>query len=442
MQKTERVMATIQYRSLSKKMIQRHTQDWFVLIRLLYEPIYMKIAEESYTQFSLIRCRETIEQLGTHEDFSIIVGNGTNESTFYLFEGELLEKHIIQRKIFEEKRELFLNYVETQAHQKGLFASIRSYDEYLYHNTEKIEQRLLFETQEEVDELPKRKNFRGEVIVDCNQFSGYDVNYRGFWLTSCWRLYFHTSYHQIIPLPLFADIQQVERVQQIDELVIIELYKDPFRWDESANANYQRLFRDQIGIDQLAWDNGVGIFREPFVEYAFNGNMIQTVQYQNDRLQPIEKKKASHFVTRTYDIVRRHYQEKRVKGELNARAYFPWVDEQGMKMMNYLVLNPEYAIDEGFSAYMYYIRNYLEINVCDENYPEFKAILTIYIPDDYLKKIPFKKLKETMTDIRFSRLRQRKGKSFFDLKKGKNHLRVVFMNYSTFEQLETRGLGG
>lgn len=442
MRKTERIMTTIQYPSLTTPMIQRHTQDWFVLVRLLYSPIYMKIADESYTGFSLVRCRKLIDKIDSKSDISIVIGNGSNESSFHLAAGELLETHVIEKNIFIDQRNLILNYVETQIKQKGLFGSIRSYDEYIYHNTEQIEQRLTFESAEEIEKLPKRKNFIGEVIVDCNQFSGYDVDYRGFCLTACWRLYLHTSYHRIIPIPLIEDIQQVEKVQRIDDVVVIELFKDPLRWDDPVNADYQRLFRDQMGIDQLAWDNGVGVLREPFVEYAYLGDIIQTVQYQNDRLQPTTKKCASHFVTRTYDIVQQEYQEKRVKGELNARAYFPWVDEQGMKMMNYLVLNPEYSLDEGFSAYLFYIRNYLEINICDEKYPDYTAILNIYLPDEYVKQVPFKKLKETMSDIKFGRLKRRKGKVFFDVKKGKNHLRVMFINYSIFEKLQMEELEG
>lgn len=67
-------------------------------------------------------------------------------------------------------------------------------------------------------------------------------------------------------------------------VVMVELYRDPFQWDHELNLSYQRLFRDQTGIDQLTWDNGVGILREPYIEYAFGDHLIQTIQYQNDRL--------------------------------------------------------------------------------------------------------------------------------------------------------------
>ena len=137
-----------------------------------------------------------------------------------------------------------------------------------------------------------------EIVIDCNQFAGYDVFYNGFCLTSCWRMYFSEYYERVLPLVIIKDAQQVEQIQTMEEgVVMVELYRDPFQWDHPANLSYQRLFRDQIGVDQLTWDNGVGILREPFIEYAFGHQLIQTIQYQNDRLQPTVKRKATHFIT-------------------------------------------------------------------------------------------------------------------------------------------------
>ena len=65
-------------------------------------------------------------------------------------------------------------------------------------------------------------------------------------------------------------------------------------------------FRDQIGVDQLTWDNGVG-FREPFIEYAFGHQLIQTIQYQNDRLQPAVQTQSDPFYHWNFDLVREIY---------------------------------------------------------------------------------------------------------------------------------------
>ena len=127
-------------------------------------------------------------------------------------------------------------------------------------------------------------------------------------------MYFSEYYERVLPLVIIKDAQQVEQIQTMEEgVVMVELYRDPFQWDHPANLSYQRLFRDQIGVDQLTWDNGVGILREPFIEYAFGHQLIQTIQYQNDRLQPTVKRKATHFITRNFDLVREIYQERRVR---------------------------------------------------------------------------------------------------------------------------------
>lgn len=431
---TYKMFITVQYINLNKQMIKRHLQDWLVFIRLLYQPEQMIVNHEKIQSFSLKKVHHLLNHLTEQEDLEFIVKNGPNESYFHLVDGNLLEKHLISQDIFLTNQQMILNYIEVKMSKRGLFGYIRSYDEYLYHNTDEIEMRQVFQPLSEIEKLPKIRNKENETVVDCNQFAGYDIFYRGFCLTSCWRIYFTSRYHKIIPLAVLEEVQQVEQVTKTAEDVwFVELYKDPYRWQEDLNLGYQRLFRDQMGIDQLAWDNGVGILREPLIEYAYTDNIIQTVQYQNDRLQPTPKKNATHFVTRVFDIVHGNYQEKRVKGVLNAQAYFPWIDEQGMKMMNYLVLNPQYSLDEGFCAYEFYLRNYLEINVTDERYHEYLAILTIYLPDDFLAKVPYKVLKEEMKDVHFTRLKKRKQRVYFDIKKGENHLRVNFVGFSAMK---------
>lgn len=57
----------------------------------------------------------------------------------------------------------------------GVFAYMRAYSEFIYHNTKQISQRLLFEKKDEIEHLPKMKQQNGEVVVDCNQFPGYDL---------------------------------------------------------------------------------------------------------------------------------------------------------------------------------------------------------------------------------------------------------------------------
>ena len=63
-------------------------------------------------------------------------------------------------------------------------------------------------------------------------------------------------------------------------------------------------------------------------------------------------------------------------------------------------------------------------------------VLNIYLPDEHAQAIPYQQLKQEMADIKFSRLKKRRGERYFDLKKGKNHLRVNFLQASSMPQLE------
>ena len=439
MKKEEKLFLTIQYQEIDQHTLRRLIQDWLIFVRILFEPRWLALDQANQRSFSLADCVAFLKHAETLDSFSIYVGDGANEASLRLVKGHLLEKHLVTKAVFAENQKMILDYTEVQMKMKGLFASLRSYDEFLFHNVEKMAERRRFQEEAAISQLPKLRRPNGEVVVDCNQFAGYDIFYKGLTLTSCWRMYFSRFYRYVIPLAVIEEVQQVEQSHWISpQVLMIELYQDPFNWDNTSNRGYQRLFRDQLGIDQLAWNNGIGILREPFIEYAYSERMIQTVQYQNDRLQPAEKKKATHFVTRRFDLVNDQQQVKRVRGTLNAQAYFPWVDEQRMKMMNYIVIDPSYALDGGVAAYEYYLRNFLEVEVDlrDGRYQEYLVILNIYIPEEYLAEIPYRQLKEKMTDVKFSRFKKKKEQAFFDLKKDANHLRVNFLQVSALPQLE------
>lgn len=105
--------------------------------------------------------------------------------------------------------------------------------------------------------------------------------------------------------------------------------------------------------------------------------------------------------------------------------------------MNYRVVNPEKAIDNGLTAYEFYIRQFLEIDVVDPKYNEFVSILRFYLPKEATKTLPLEALWERLMDINISNLKQKDYVTRFDLKKAKNHLQVVFLeeeqlNYLNF----------
>ncbi len=275
------------------------------------------------------------------------------------------------------------------------------------------------------------RGINGEIVVDCNSLPGYDVFHTGHCLTSCWRMFYGEPYKQLFPKQLLLEIQQVERVVELGDGVAIELYKNPFQWNEEANLKFQRLFRNQLGVPQLSFTNGVGLLKQPYIEFAFEDTVVQTVQYQNEQFQPAEKSEASYFVTRTYDFINDQYRVHRMKGALNALAYFPWIDDHEEKMMNYHILYPERTLDQGLAAYEYYIRDAIELELSDKRYYDYTAILKFFIPERALEDFPIEGLKGKLTDMNIRQISQDNNTIQFSLEKGKNQLMVVFADQRT-----------
>lgn len=413
--------------------IKGEVSNWLFLLRILTTPKTLRINEEDAHAFDLSTLNKKIEQLTEKETiwFKIVADGG--EFQIRVAGKTIFQRIVLDGTLFLKHQAMIEDYFNTRMEKYGIYATIRSFDDYLYNNVEELEKRS-FNTEAELAVLPKCYDEEQKVIVDCNQLAGYDVDYKGLLLTSCWKMYYSNLYFQMIPKQVFLEVQQVQSIEELSgDVIKITLFSHPFNWDLEVNKKYQRLFRDQMGYDQLVWNNGTGVLRPPYIEYAFVDEMIQTVQYQNDQFQPVEKKKATHFVTRSYDYVQNRYLENRTRGVLNAQAYFPWIDEEKQKMMNYRVVNPKLAIDEGLKAYEFYIRQFLEIDISDKNYETFTSVLRFYLPKDEIPSIPLKELQEKLNDINISNLEQKESSARFDLQKAKNHLHVVFLDYSYLE---------
>lgn len=435
MKKTEKIYMVVARADFSLEELKENVFDWLSFLRIVTTPESYRFGDEDAQLFNLQAITHQIQQLTDEENLWIKVNSQGGEFQLHISKLTLHERTIVEGTIFLDNQPVIENYCDTRMSKNGLYGYIRPLDEYLYNNVEIIEKRT-FETGSEIAKLPKRYNDKKNVIVDCNQLAGYDIYFKSLCLTSCWKMYYSSLYYQIIPKPIFLEVQQVQCVQEIDNQVIkVTLFKNPFNWDLPINQKYQRLFRDQMGYDQLAWNNGTGVLRAPFIEYAFVENSTQTVQYQNSNYQPVEKKNATYFVTRRYDLPQKQYRVNRTKGILNAQAYFPWIDEKSHNMMNYRVLNPEMAIDNGLSAYEFYIRQFLEIDVLDQKYDDFVSVLRFYLPKEAIQQIPLEALWENLFDMNISNLKQKEASTRFDLQKAKNHLRVVFLDSSHLETL-------
>lgn len=412
-------------------------KDWLSFVRIITEPKYYKIDDGETVPFDVLATKTAIEELTDRDTRWMKIYSSDGEFQVHISSRSIVERNIIDGSVFFKYQKMIENYNDLRMEKNGFYGYIRSLDEYLYNNVEKMEKRD-FDTAEDLAKLPKRYNNNQEIIVDCNQFSGYDIFFRGLCLTSCWKMYYSSLYFQLIPRQIFLEVQQVQSIQELkNDMVKVSLFLDPLNWQAEANQHFQQFFRAQMGFDQLAWNNGVGILRPPLIEFAFIEEMVQTVQYQNDQFQPIEKQKATFFVTRSSDYIRQEYSENRTKGVLNVQAYFPWIDHQGKKMMNYRVINPQLAIDNGLAAYEFYIRQFLEINVMDEKYDTYLAVLRFYLPKAALRDLPLDELQEKLWDVNISNLRIQDSATYFDLNKNNSHLRVAFVDA---EHLEIKDL--
>lgn len=427
MEENQKLYSVSQLYDLQQAEIHSKLNDWLVMGRLLLEPDRMSIngTEQSFDRQQLV---QMILNFGTEEDFWIQLKRDQEETTIHLLGDTLFEKSIIAKENFYYWESVYLDYLKSRLIEHGFFAYIRSYEEYLYHNTSELDKRRVFETAEETRKLTKMKGLNGDVVVDCNSFPGYDVFFKGVCLTSCWWLFLGAPYKKLFAKQLLLEVQQIEQVKELGEGVFFELYKDPFQWREAANLKFQQLFRDQLGISQLSYTNGVGLLKQPYIEFAFEDTVIQTVQYQNEQFQPTEKNHASYFVTRTYNFLTDQYRVNRMKGGLNALAYFPWIDDESERMMNYHILYPELTLDKGLAAFEYYIRDSIEFNIQDMRYKDYTAVLQLFVPKKAFLDFPLEELKLALKDMTIHQVSRKNDSLTFSLEKEAKHLIVSFID--------------
>jgi hypothetical protein len=435
MKKSNNMYLVTKLTGFSEENLTTLTLDWLSFIRILTKPLSYQTTKGTLQDFDLAAVKALLTSLTATDKLWLKIISEGGEFQLRLVEGSLFEQSILAEKNYFSAGEIIEDYVDQRMKKFGVYGYIRSFDEYLMNNIEALEKRL-FNTSEEVRALPKRYNKNQRVIIDCNQLAGYDLFYKELCFTACWKMYITPYYYQIIPRPIFEEVQHVQAIESLDEKTLkITLHQDPMKWDQEINLKDQRLLRNQLGFDQLAWSNGVGVLREPSIEFAYVGDTIQTVQYQNNFFQPVTKKKATYFVTRNYDIKRETGTVKRTKGRLNAQAYFPWIDQENKRMMNYRVLDPKLTLDNGLSAYEFYIRQFLEIDVVDEQYPSFLSVLRFYLPKEAMEHLPLEALHDKLDDMNILNFKEEDEYLYFDVKKAKNHLRVMFLDYDQLGDL-------
>lgn len=421
----------------NKQDLQQVVSDWVTLTKIITTPeeLYYNDTETAFA-CTEDRIADFIQALvlKPEEPLQLTLKNEEAEFFIQIYGGVFLEKSAITNKDFVHYQFMIEDYLTQRMKKYGVYSYIRSYDEYIYSNQSDLNERGN-ETKAEQELLPKIYDQQKEILVDCNQLPGYDIFYKGLCFTSCWKMWFGPLYYQLIPKRIFLEVQQVEEIVVHEEdIIVITLSKRPENWKNPNIQYYQQLFRDQIGMDQFTWDNGIGVLREPFIEYIYIENEINTVQYQNEHFQPVPKSQAKHFITRIENLADGKAVERRKFGMLNSNAYFPWQDEAKKSMMNYRILNPACSVDGGTKAYEFYIRQFLEVNLKDENYQNYLPILRLYIPKESVDTLPLDELQCSLKDTQITNVRTKKASKSFDVKKANNRLRVIFSEYADLEK--------
>lgn len=251
MEKTDKIYTTFYSAGFSLSELKEEVSDWLVLLRILIIPQTLRIDEEEAKEFDLFEIKGIITALTEKEKKWLKIVGEKGEFQLRIAGKTIFQRTVLDGTLFLDNQQMIENYFDTRMSRFGIYATIRPFDEYLDSNVEELSKRT-FNTEEELSELPKCYNEEQEVIVDCNQLAGYDVDYKGLLLTSCWKMYYSSLYFQMIPKQVFLEVQQVQEIKELEgDVVKITLFSHPFNWDLEVNKKYQRLFRDQMGYDQI-----------------------------------------------------------------------------------------------------------------------------------------------------------------------------------------------
>lgn len=420
----------------SNQAIRETVSDWLTLCQILVTPQKYYIDDDTdLLDFDYEVIKRRIESLEMSQEGDTLLSLKAVEGEFsiHIFQGHIRERLLINEALYQENQLVVDDYINKRMEKNGLYAYIRSIDEFLSHNTQSMSDRLEEEIASPAD-LPKMYDEQQEVIVDCSQLPGYDSYFKGLCFTACWKMWYAPDYYYVIPKQAFLDVQQVEDIVTLNHDVIqVTLYNDPLAWEHPSNLRFQFCYRDQLGFDQLEWSNGVGVLREPCTEFIKIGANTQMIQYQNDSLQPTTKGTARHFTTRVYNYDTHHYLEGRRFGTLNNRAYFPWRDATKKVMLAYWILNPSYMLDEGIHAFEFYIKQYIKAAVSDEDTKNYRAVLRFYMPEEAIAAMSVDNLVQHLDTNQINVKKRNSKKHLLQIETDDVDLHVEFVDVSQLE---------
>lgn len=132
----------------------------------------------------------------------------------------------------------------------GLFAYAVSSEDNFWQNNEDIDRYKLKNKPLDGIKVIPRPKFKNKMMVDITQFPGHSHIYNEMWFGSCWLMWYGEEYYQYIDKEkLFLYTECSEKEILTNGGVLINLYDDPFKYDEEANRKRQWAFREQVGLD-------------------------------------------------------------------------------------------------------------------------------------------------------------------------------------------------
>ncbi|MGX7030933.1 hypothetical protein ACWN8B_06185 [Vagococcus zengguangii] len=401
----EQVYLMIQFNKLeSIDVIESHIKDWFWMGKIISagEPLtYQELVDDHTINYSETAFLHKIVSWSEEAETHLIAKNTHLSCECYVENGYLAQTILMPFERFHDVKRIVEDYLDQKMQEQGLYAYIRDYQEYLSHNLFYLDERKQYLVHD-LPNLRQMKNDQSEIVIDCSQLSGYDLMFEKLCLTSCWKMWFSSNYYHLIPKQAFLDVQQVDRIDVLDnEVVRIMLFDSPNNWQLPANLSFQRLFRKQLGFDQIEWINGVGVLEDPYAEFIKAQHMIQMIQYQNENMQPVAKTQATHFISRLFNYSEHVYLEARRSGQLNYQAYFPFETIDTKESLAYWLLNTEYCLDNGVEALTYYIDYYLRALRKLSKQDNRPTLLRFYLPEKAFNQLSEDQLINALLDKQY-----------------------------------------
>lgn len=99
------------------------------------QPTFIRSFTQQADPYDLRKLQEKIMLASVRDESWLVVGNDENECSFRLEDNQLLIKNVLSISVFKEKQFLIRDFIQKKMIAHGVFAYMRAYSEFIYHNT-------------------------------------------------------------------------------------------------------------------------------------------------------------------------------------------------------------------------------------------------------------------------------------------------------------------